>query len=127
MGNYLVEAVEKTAVGKRLGADSGVADWHFECLSCPVLIKFTLDGFPTTFRARGSYWWFVVGEQGASDELNNEREQLLNLRTFYDNAPHAGYMELEDAYVFIEQAIILFRRVRERSPVTFGSLERKTG
>lgn len=114
-------------MAKRLNSDPGITNWFQGPTSCPVLIEFTLDGFPATFRARGAWWWFIVGIRGAADQLNNKREQVFNLCTFYDDTPAAGYMPLEQAYLFIEQAIAVFRNLRELSSPTFDKINRVLG
>jgi hypothetical protein len=90
-------------------------------------MEFSLDGFPATFRARGSWWWFIVGVPGGYDALNDERQQLLNLCSFYDDNPKAGYMDLEEAFLFVEQGISSFRNIRKLSPASFGKAERELG
>jgi hypothetical protein len=122
-----IAKVEETAVAKRLRSDPGLTKFGVDIPSCPVLIEFALDGYPTTFRARGAWWWFIVKIPGAVDELNNESEQVFVLQTFYDDMPAAGYMPLEQAYLFVEHAIALFRKLRELSPHRFDTTDRKLG
>jgi hypothetical protein len=110
---------------RRLFADSGFKQRGMIGGNIPVMVEFEIDGFPGQFRSRGSWWWFTVATKGGDPD--EERDEILNLCSFYDDWPAAGWMPLDQAYLFVEQGITLFRTLRTLSGGTFDKLERKLG
>ena len=110
---------------RRLFADNGFKQAGMIGGNIPVVVEFEIDGFPGHFRARGSWWWFIVAIKGG--DPYEERDEIVNLRSFYDDWPAAGWMTLDQAYVLVEQGIKTFRALRTLSGGEFEKSERKLG
>jgi hypothetical protein len=70
--------------------------------NCPVQAEGTVAGQPFYFRARGCWWSFEVGPQGATGQ---NWAALWQYQEPYGDDPYdAGWMPEEDALRFIQEA-----------------------
>ena len=112
-------------IERRLFADPGFKQRGVIGGANPVTVEFEIDGFPGAFHSRGSWWRVYVGIVDA--DPFEDRNQIVRLEAFYDDWPAAGRIPLDKAYVFIEQGVALFRKLRDLSDGAFDKTERRLG
>lgn len=89
-------------------------DVTFTCTACPVQAEGIIDGHPIYFRARWQSWSLVVGRVGDSGWISSPEWECE--AEYGAGLCDAGYMPLDEARTFIEEAVERWRNwVKQQS------------